>query len=214
MPTRKIPLSYRGHVTGRQSLAPGMESVWHESALERDFVTLSRFDPTVLSVEHQPVTFRWRGADGRRRRYTPDYRVVRVTGVDLVEVKHRADLKAEWDALRPAFEVARKWAMPQGIRFRIVTESAIRTPRLENAKRLLPRAGDQIDCTVARKVTDALSSGRAMPFSKLVDAVSGASTPKAVVLGAVWAMIANKTLSADMDKPIDGNTPLTLSEGV
>jgi hypothetical protein len=38
---RRIPLSHRSHVIGFQALAMGVDE--HESALERDFVTLADF---------------------------------------------------------------------------------------------------------------------------------------------------------------------------
>jgi hypothetical protein len=59
MPARAIRPSYRSHITGRQSFIPGGNSIAHESTLERDFVTLCRFDPGVLAIEEQPVTINW-----------------------------------------------------------------------------------------------------------------------------------------------------------
>ena len=139
MPARRIPLSYRSHVTGGQPFIPGARAIAHESALERDFVTVCRFDPEVIGVEEQPVTIYWTDAAGRQRRYTPDYRVVRRSGTDLVEVKYRNDLWANWEDYKPAFIAARNWAARQGMRFKIATERHIRGPVLANAKRLLPR---------------------------------------------------------------------------
>jgi hypothetical protein len=92
MPARAIRPSYRSHITGQQPFSPGGTIIGHESALERDFVTLCRFDSDVLAIEEQPVTINWTGPNGRNRRYTPDYRVVRQTSIELVEIKYRADL--------------------------------------------------------------------------------------------------------------------------
>jgi hypothetical protein len=47
---------------------------------------------------------------GRARRYTRDFLVRRVYRSELVEVKYLADLDANADRLRPAFDVARAWA--------------------------------------------------------------------------------------------------------
>ncbi len=82
---RRIPLSRRSHIIGFQPLPTGTAE--HESALERDFVTLASFlDPTA-SITSQPVTVTFQ--DGlSTRRYTPDFLVRRVTGAaELVEVK-------------------------------------------------------------------------------------------------------------------------------
>lgn len=104
---RVIPLSRRSHVTGYQPSVSGTGVVEHESALERDFVTLTRFDPSVVLIESQPETICWTDGDGRSHRYTPDYRVVRNDRTEIVEVKYRADLRDGWPKLRPAFTAAR-----------------------------------------------------------------------------------------------------------
>ena len=71
---RRIPLSRRSHIIGFQPLPTGTAE--HESALERDFVTLTSFlDPTA-SIISQPVTLTFRD-DLRARRYTPDYLIRR-----------------------------------------------------------------------------------------------------------------------------------------
>src|SRR5258707_6171605 len=133
---RRIPLSRRSHVTGFQSLATGVTE--HESALERDFVTLTSFTDAAAVVTAQPATIRFKD-EGRQRRYTPDFRVDWSDGrIDIVEIKYRTDLRAGWSRFRPAFAAARNWASSNGARFRIATERGIRSARLEAAKRLLP----------------------------------------------------------------------------
>ncbi|MCK2124964.1 TnsA endonuclease N-terminal domain-containing protein, partial [Pseudomonas sp. PNPG3] len=86
----------------------------HESALERDFVTLSSFRDAGAVLTAQPVTIRFEH-EGRRRRYTPDFRVAWSDGaIDIVEIKYRVDLRASWYHLRPAFAAARAWAGAHG----------------------------------------------------------------------------------------------------
>jgi hypothetical protein len=83
---RRIPLSRRSHVTGFQSLATGLTE--HESALGRDFVTLTSFTDAAAVVTAQPVTIRFKD-EGRQRRYTPDFRVDWSDGrIDIVEITH------------------------------------------------------------------------------------------------------------------------------
>jgi hypothetical protein len=107
---RRIPLSRRSHVTGFQALATGVAE--HESALERNFVTLSSFADAGAAVTAQPVTIRFEH-EGQQRRYTPDFRGDWSDGgSDLVEIKYRADLRAGWSRFRPAFEAARIWPTP------------------------------------------------------------------------------------------------------
>jgi hypothetical protein len=67
---RRIPLSHRSHIVGFQSLPSGL--VEHDSALERDFVTLTSFVKPSVLITSQPVTIHyWDGPS--RRRYTPDF---------------------------------------------------------------------------------------------------------------------------------------------
>lgn len=90
---RVIPMSRRSHVTGYQPSVSGTGVVEHESALERDFVTLTRFDLSVVGIESQPETIHWTDESGRAHRYTPDYCVVRADRTEIIEVKYRADLR-------------------------------------------------------------------------------------------------------------------------
>jgi TnsA endonuclease N terminal len=124
---RRIPLSRRSHITGFQPLAAGI--VEHESALERDFVTLSSFLDADAAIAAQPITLTFRH-EGRSRRYTPDY-LVRWSSrrTELVEVKYQADLDANEERLRPAFATARAWADRAGASFRVAAKATRRAGR-------------------------------------------------------------------------------------
>jgi hypothetical protein len=83
---RRIPLSRRTHMSGFQPLAT--ETTEHESALERDFVTLARFLPPDASITSQPITLSFRNG-ATMRRYTPDFLVRHPTSwAELVKVKY------------------------------------------------------------------------------------------------------------------------------
>lgn len=193
---RRIPLSRRSHVIGLQSLETGVAE--HESALERDFVTLTSFVDPGAVVTAQPVTIRFRQG-GQSRRYTPDFRVDWSTGSsDLVEIKYRVDLRAGWPSLRPAFAAARRWAQEHGARFRIATDCGIRGARLETAKRLLPLRNAPVDPALAEL---AVGKARAetIDFIGLVDALPAS---REVALGVVWRLIARGVLTVDLTAPI------------
>jgi hypothetical protein len=166
---RRIPLSRRSHVTGFQPTSIGC--VEHESALERDFVTLTLFDNADAEITSQPVTIRFEHG-GRARRYTPDF-LVRSSGAtaSLVEIKYRADLRAQWERLRPAFSAARHWAAAHDLRFRIVTEIAIRVVRLDAAKRLLPLRSAPMDAMLAARALASAADMVSPTFEALVDAL-------------------------------------------
>lgn len=193
---RRIPLSHRSHVIGFQTLPTGLAE--HESALERDFVMLTSFLDAGATIISQPMTISFEH-DGLRRRYTPDFEVRWIDGsVEIVEVKYRTDLRADWRRLKPAFAAASALARSRGARFRIATERSIRSPMLGAAKRLLPLRGTVIDPTLALQARNAV--GRSgLPFADLVERMSG-SRPAA--LGTVWRMLASGELGADFSTPI------------
>jgi hypothetical protein len=203
---RRIPLSRRSHVTGYGCFGSG--AIEHESALERDFVILTSFaDPDAVIVS-QPMTIRFED-EGRQRRYTPDFSVRWSDGrFELVEVKYRADLRANWSLLRPGFSVARDLARERGGRFCIATDRSIRCPRLENAKRLLPLRRAAFDPGLAEPALRATRSLTAPTFGKIIDAMD---SDRAVALSAVWRLIAHGGLKVDLDAPIGFDTPVMLT---
>lgn len=202
---RRIPLSRRSHIIGFQPLATGTTE--HESALERDFVTLASFLYPDASITSQPVTLSFR--DGpTARRYTPDFLVRRRAGpAELVEVKYRADLHANWRRLRPGFLVARDWAREHGARFCIATDRSIRGPVLNNAKRLLPLRRAPVDAGVADLV---LHAARSMPTATFGGVLAGLPLSREAGLAALWRLIARGALRVDLRAPITFDTRVSI----
>lgn len=200
---RRIPLSRRSHVTGFQTLTTGMAE--HESALERDFVTLASFTDAGAVVTAQPVTIRFEH-EGRQRRYTPDFRVDWSDGsCEIVEIKYCADLRTGWTGFRPAFAAARHWARSNGACFRIATERSIRGPRLDIAKRLLPLRSAPVDMALAEQAV-AYTRAHAVSFGDLVDALP---TSREAGLAVIWRLIARGALIVDLTMPIASETRVT-----
>lgn len=128
MPVRRIGLCYRS-VSGRVPMGNGRRSVVVESTLERDFALLQRFDPTVATVEEQPVRVEYRTAGGSRRSYVPDFLVTHqrsALSTKLVEVKFSTDPALVSGALDERFAAARAFASARGWSFEVVTEKHIR----------------------------------------------------------------------------------------
>lgn len=210
MPVRTIPLSRRSHITGRQHFVPGLTSVGHESTLERDFVMLCRFDRDVLGIEEQPVIIHWIDSDGRNRRYTPDYRVTRRCGTEIVEVKYRDDLWAAWPTYKQVFLAARKWCTSQNLHFRIMTERQIRKPILQNAKRLIPRLQDQVPADIERHIINVLNRLGRAPLAKLIEEAAGLNFSREIVLSAVWPLMARRTIATVLELEITGTSEVWL----
>lgn len=201
---RRIPLSRRSHIVGFQPLPTGVAE--HESALERDFVTLVSFLDRGVSITSQPITLAFRD-DQRLRRYTPDFLMRPSVGrAQLVEVKYRSDLRQQWTRLKPAFKAARIWAQEQGATFRIATERSIRGVRLENAKRLLPLRDAPIDFGLAERALCASRSLDAPTFGAVLAALP---VNQQTALATLWRLIARGMLRVDLSRPIAFDTPIT-----
>ena len=203
---RRIPLSRRSHVTGFGSFETGL--VEHESALERDFALLVAFDDPGAVVVAQPVTIRYETSMGSRR-YTPDFGVTWSEGrYEVVEIKYRADLRANWSALRPGFVAARAAVRNDGGDFRIVTESAIRVPRLDNARRLLPLRKAPLDAESAEAAKAVVQQKGAATLRETVTAMP---CDRVMALGAVWRLMARGDLVFDPQLAIGFDTRLRVS---
>ena len=98
-----------------------------ESLLGADLLTQMAADPFVASIRAQPETFVWRdGADGRRRRYTPDLLVIMMDGSKVYRsVRPHALLlrDSELSGRRPRIELE---CAVRGAAFEIWTEREIR----------------------------------------------------------------------------------------
>jgi TnsA endonuclease N terminal len=203
---RRIPLSRRSHVTGFQPLPTG--TVNHESALERDFVTVATFRDAAASIVSQPITIQFRDGPATRR-YTPDFLVRWSNGrLELIEVKYWADLRANWAQLRPRFAAGRAWARERGARFRIATDTSIRGPLLENAKRLLPLRHAPLDAAIAQSAMLAAKSLVEPTFGCVVDTLP---CDRAMALNVVWRLVARGLLIVDLNAPVRLDTRVTPS---
>jgi len=213
MPVRKIPKNYR-NVTGvaahRKADGPAM----FESTLERDFITLLEFDPTVQTFEVQPLTFDWTDSDGKIRRYTPDVLATfNLThghrGKTLYEVKYRDELRREWQDLRPKLRAAVHFARTQGWRFKIVTEVEIRSPYLDNAKFLLPfvRQGP-VEEEHMDLLDEQLRQLRHATPAELLAAAFQDSWNQARLLPSLWYLVGTRQVGTDLSAKLTMTSPI------
>jgi hypothetical protein len=214
MPVRRIPLSPCSHIIGRQPFIPGSRPVWHESTLERDFVILCRFDPEVIGIEEQPVAIPWNDDCGRSHRYTPDFRVLRRSHIEIVEIKYRDDLWKNWALYKPKFRAAIAWTQQRGMLFRIRTDRHIRQPRLQNAKRLVPRLHDTVEPNHQNHILTIAGKQQPIAFKDLVEQAVTRACPHESILFAIWVLLARRHLVTDFDAEITGSSLLRLRSGV
>ncbi len=201
MPVRKIPRNYR-HLTGRVAMAGQSDSSAFEGGLERDFYTLLDFDPSVADVDHQPVCLEYTRPNGRSSHYTPDafvkYHPWAMRRPQLCEVKMRADLKENWDSLRPGFKEAVRYAKREGWRFSIYTEVEIRTPFLDNVRLLREYRFIPVDEIKRARLLRPLRIVGETTLQVLIDDVCPNIEERGPWLSQIWLMLATGELDADM----------------
>ena len=202
---RRIPLSRRSHIIGFQPLPTGTAE--HESALERDFVTLSSYIDPHAVITSQPITITFQ-VGTTTRRYTPDYSIAWSDGTrEIVEVKYQSDLRANRERFRERFAAMEDWARVRGATFRIATEREIRGCALENAKRLLPLRTAAFDPDIAQSL---LSTVRRLVAPTFADVMTAVPADRSSVLATLWCLLARGMLCVDPFLPITPNSIIGL----
>lgn len=205
MPIRKVPKNYR-NVTGLAAAGKSVGAAQFESTLERDFLALLEFALEVERFEVQPLKIEWRGDGGAVRTYTPDVLVEFKQDLNrspwLCEVKYRADLKKNWHDLHPKFLHAIRYAKQRGWRFRLVTETEIRTPYLANVRFLTPFKFREIpEADVELVLTSLRSIGKTTPAS-LAQSLSADAWRQAEMLPVIWHLMAHHRIGADLQREL------------
>ena len=218
-PARKIGLGRRSltglMTSGRKVEGPGP----FESSLERDYFALLEFDNRVVAWHPQPLkVVTTSRADAPARTYYPDVLVERahprdgaiIQTVALVEVKYREEIKSNWHTLKPKFKACRAYARRQGWTFEIATEVEIRSPRLQNAKFLLPYQRREIEWEDQAKVSRALRKlGEATP-AQLLASMTDLIWDQAAILPTIWFLVARGVFEVDLDTKVTMSTPMRL----
>jgi hypothetical protein len=209
-PARKIGLGRRS-LTGLMTSAVKAEGDGpFESSLERDFYVLLEFDPNVIRWYPQSVSVPGARASATVDYYFPDVLVGRqelgsgddLVEFDLCEVKYRAQIKKDWRTLKPKFKACRAYAREHHWRFRIVTEVEIRTPRLFNAKFLLPYMAREAELGDQRRIYEQLDvMGETTP-AKLLESLSDSMWERAAIMPSLWALVGTRAVVTDLDKKL------------
>lgn len=211
MPVRKIPKNYR-NVTGIAAQTKAIGEAQFESPLERDFITLLEFSTDVARYEVQPVKIEWIDAQGKPRYYRPDVRVEFCDELKrppwLYEVKCRDDLRTNWDELRPKFRQGIRYARKRGWVFHLVSDAEIRTPYLTNARFLLGYRNREIPEATIEAVMHALERLGEVSVEQLLHALSDDPWQQAEYLPAIWYLVANWRLHADLQQTLTMASPI------
>lgn len=211
MPVRKIPKSYR-NVTGIVAQTKAIGEARFESPLERDFIALLEFSSEVARYEVQPVKIEWKDAQGKSCSYHPDVRVEFCDELKrppwLYEVKCRDDLRAHWDQLHPKFRQGIRYARKQGWVFHLVSDVEIRTPYLANARFLLGYRNREIPEALIDAVMHASAALGEASVERVLHTLSDDPWQQAEYLPAIWYLIANEHLHADLQQALTMASPV------
>jgi hypothetical protein len=208
MPVRKVPMNYR-NVTGRVASAKAIGAAEVESTLERDFITLLEFRQDVKKFEVQPVKIEWKDENDKTHTYTPDVLVFfnkHHRGDErpvLFEVKYRSELREKFSILLPKFKSANKYANEQGWRFRVITERIIRTPRVKNAKFLLPyQFRDPVDEEQMNIVDNVMRKLITTTPRALLSAITEDRMKQAELMPTLWYLVGTFQIGIDLNEAI------------
>jgi hypothetical protein len=210
MGVRKIKPSFRS-ITGFHG-ASGQE---FESSLEKDLLILLQFDTEVDYYESQPLVISYTDSSGVAHTYTPDLLVHYKPGTAksplLCEVKYRAEYREKLAELRPKFKAAFRFVKTNGLRFRVMTDREIRTPYLTNAKFLLRYRNIDTDPDHVHMLLDALGRHAEISPELLLSSITEDKKAQASILPALWHLIANSIIYANLNEQLTMATRIKLS---
>jgi len=203
----------RRSVTGRFPIAGA--SVPFESALERDYLVVLAFEDQIAAVLSQPLRIDFQDDRGNARHYTPDY-LVRYRSPalpqTLVEVKYRADLRADWEKLKPRFRAAIRHARQHGMKFRIQTEVEIRGRADVASLRFLLRYREQAEMPeLESRLLACLASLRTASVEELLTAAVPPEM-RLAAQAALWRLIAVRHIHTDLMRPLNMGSLVTIAE--
>lgn len=218
MSVRRIPKNY-SNVTGL-GFSKKAESPFFESTLERDCLTVLDFDPNVLTYDVQPVRIPWMDARGNERHYTPDVLIqyhpnscsFSQRDTILCEVKYRSDMLKRWDELKPKFKAGIRYANDRGWRFKVLTDSEIRTNHMKNARFLLPYLNQDLDDSHAKMLIHRLIELRETSIQALIASVFNNKWAQAELIPSVWYLIASRRIATDLNQPLTMSSSIWLGE--
>lgn len=121
---RKIKPSKKGSFRGYLPSRKCDEMVSWESLLEKDFIKILDFDPSIEKIQSQPkkIDYRYKG---KLHKYFPDFlAVTKDKHTFLFEVKPEDKLDDEKNKVK--FEVGKIFCEKKGWKFKVVTEKDIR----------------------------------------------------------------------------------------
>ncbi|MGG8497152.1 TnsA endonuclease N-terminal domain-containing protein [Tenacibaculum sp. TC6] len=188
-------------LSGNISSLKTNDLVSFESSLERDYINLLEFDSAVSTYCEQPMKIYFT-VNSKKSYYVPDFYVKYIDGRkdEIIEIKYRNDLEKHKRKYRNKFNAAKLFCEENNLNFKIIDETKIRTPFLDNCKFLIPYRRtnniiDFLDITILEERIKAIKF--ATPKSIINDSFFPEDR-KAELLYTLWYMVANGMVKIDL----------------
>lgn len=136
-----------------------------ESGLEFDACFHLEFSPSIAAFESQPIGIKY-FVDGKARRYTPDFKVVKTTGeIEYIEIKPERIHTTE--KFRNEFEKKRVAYNELGYKLILVSEKQIRSQHLLSNLKTLHRFSNTMLSDVHKKALELVKKAKSLSISQL-----------------------------------------------
>lgn len=202
---RKITNKGSKKVIGKFASLKMGKTIWWESQLEQDYIYLLEFDPDVTSYQEQPPTISY-VANGKKRRYTPDFLVERHGKKQIIEVKPEDHITKEKNLL--LFNSVAPIFSREGYEFNLVTDKEIRVqPRLSNIKLLTRYARTPISPRLQIACHEFFIGKHEARLSEVASFLAG----KNLGMQSAYSLLYWGILLIDLMKPIEGDSYVRLS---
>ena len=215
MSMRTIPPGHRS-ITGALPSLYSLTPLQYESKLERDFLMLMEIEWWLVAIDTQPVTIEVEVA-GKGRTYTPDVLVTwhpdcahpfRTHQV-FFEVKPMEVLKKDFAKLAPKYKAARRHFRRLGMDYKVVTDRAIRVPRLANALKIVPASRTSASEPLFEAICDALlAHPYEMTFGRLRDLLETEGFMRGAIVDGVYNLIGSGRIHCDLHTELTATSSL------
>lgn len=211
MPVKTLKPSYIS-VTGKWPSKKNGRMSAFESLLERSYFIHLDSDDSVLCYEEYPLELYWIDVTGRKRRYTPDVKVIFVDSTRrpvIVEVKSSQEVIENFDEFKLKYRSVRHQIHSKGFGFRLVTERFFNENEIKNLHFLKRYLKTQISedaleyfyASVGKQVNKAY---------QIVKAISPSIEDQAYYQAQMWACVAQGHLITDLTTPLTNSALLTI----
>lgn len=209
-PVRKIKNNCGKKNTGFFPSSKNGRSIAYESLLEKDLMYLLEFDDNVTAFTEQPLTIEYNILD-KKRRYTPDLKVVRKNKTQIIEIKPKAKLLKllNDEKEKSKFDAAKYYCNSNGYEFKFVTDEDIYSGYLlKNIKYLFRYSRVNVKAAYELKIKNELIGG-GTSIDILLKSLFPVSMQNEYKMY-IYSLIYEGILKIDLMKPITDKSIVTL----